>query len=182
MKIVADLLPLALFFIAYQIGDIYLAVGTLMVAMPATMLLLRGLGHQPSKLQLLACAVVILAGGLTLALRNPIFILAKPTVIYWSFAVFLLAALWRGFNPVRSMLEPIFKEHRLAPAAWQAAAGHWLVALLALGTLNWLAAANLSEQTWVNLKTFGFPILVFILLLVQMLWLRRQSACTTLPQ
>src|SRR2546421_12165190 len=85
MKFLFDLFPVALFFVAIQIWDIFVATAVAIVAtfVQVGWLLARGKKGQP----MLWASLVIIAvfGGLTLYLRDKTFILWMPTVLYGLF-------------------------------------------------------------------------------------------------
>src|SRR5207244_635122 len=82
-----DLFPVALFFVAIQIWDIFVATAVAIVATVAQVgfLLLRR--KQVSPMLWASLAIIVVFGGLTLYLRDRTFILWKPTVLYWLFGV-----------------------------------------------------------------------------------------------
>ncbi len=178
LRILADLAPLAVFFVAYQLGGMQTAVASLLAAAPLSLILLFAAGVRPTKLQLGTCAVVVILCSITLALRNPAFILAKPTVVYWSMGIGVGVATALGANPARALLAQAFSEADFGDDVWRRVALQWIAALFMLGGLNWLLAASISEQAWVAAKTFGFPAMLFVVLFTQiaLLWRRSRPA------
>ena len=174
MKILADLAPVAAFFIAYQIGGMHTAIVTLLVAVPAALIALACTGTRPTKIQIGTGALVMLLCAFSLALRDSSFILAKPTVIYWLMAAAVLVAMRLGKNPARLLLAPAFAEAGFGEDVWRRVARQWALLLLALGALNWLLALRLAEEDWVAVKTFGYPAITLVCLAVQitLLWRR----------
>ena len=87
MKVFYDFIPVLLFFIAYKVYDIYVASAVIIVAcciqVGGTLLIKK----KVEKIHLITLIAVLIFGGLTLILRNPLFIKWKPTVINWIFAV-----------------------------------------------------------------------------------------------
>lgn len=171
MKLLTDLLPVILFVIAYQMYDIYVATVVLMAAIVAQIAYLKLTGKPIEKMHWITLALVIGFGGLTLGLRDPQFIMWKPTVINWLFAAALLlseAFMQRGI--VRRMLDTVgsFPTHVISRLNWA-----WSLFLFSLGVLNLYVAYNFSEETWVNFKLFGLMGLSLVFVIGQSLYLAR---------
>ena len=106
MKMLFDLFPVLLFFIAFQIYGIYVATA---VAIAATFVQIGWLwirGRKIDKMLWVSLVVITLFGGATLVFKDDTFIKWKPTVLYWLFGGALIVA-WVGFrkNLVRSIME-----------------------------------------------------------------------------
>src|SRR5256885_3695295 len=89
MKFLYALFPVALFFVAIQVWDIFVATAVAIAAsiVQGGWLLARQKKGEP---MLWASLVIILGfGGLTPYLRDKTFILWKPTVLYWLFGAVL---------------------------------------------------------------------------------------------
>ena len=171
MKLFFDLLPLVLFFVFYQLYDIYLATLVLMGAMATQILVLKLAGRPVEKMQWITLALVLAFGALTLGLRNPQFIMWKPTIINWLFAAALLLSerfMARGF--LRRMLAPVadFPEPVVVRLNYA-----WVAFLTAAGVLNLYVAYSFSESTWVDFKLFGLTGLSLVFIVLQSLYLAR---------
>lgn len=178
MKQLAELLPVVLFFIAYQLdgnvvsaGDwsyrfdgIYSATAVLMLATVAQIVLTRLItGHIEKRLLLLG-AVVLAFGGATLVLRNQLFIQWKPTMFNWALAlVFIVMRRWTR----RSVLERAMGAQLTMPRqAWDRLDRLWIGNFLVVGALNLFVAYRFSEATWVSYKLWsaiGFTLLLSVL-------------------
>ena len=89
MKFLYDFFPILLFFIAYKMYDIYVATAVAMAA-GAVQTLLFSIKHRRfEKMHLVTLGLLLVFGGLTIFLQDPVFIKWKPTVINWLFAVVL---------------------------------------------------------------------------------------------
>lgn len=171
MKILNDFLPLVLFFIFYQMYDIYVATQVLMVAMVLQLGVMKLLGHPIEKMHWIILVLVLAFGALTLGLRDPQFIMWKPTVVNWLFAAALLFSEWfmeRGF--LRRMLSVVgeFPDAVIARLNWA-----WVIFLTFEGFLNLYVAYNYSEATWVNFKLFGLTLLSVLFMLAQGFYIAR---------
>ena len=85
MKFLFDLLPVALFFVAFKIAGIYVATG---VAIATTFLQVGWLklrGQRVHPMLWASLGIIGVFGGATLFLQDETFIKWKPTVLYWLF-------------------------------------------------------------------------------------------------
>src|ERR687884_1528883 len=104
MKFLYDLFPVAFFFVAIQIWDIFVATA---VAIGATILQVGWLLVRRRKVEPMLWAslcIILVFGGLTLYLRDKTFILWKPTVLYWLFGTVLAGSAAPGRNLIRAVL------------------------------------------------------------------------------
>jgi intracellular septation protein len=171
MKMLADLFPVILFFVAYQLFDIYVAtqVAIAAAALQVTYNQLRYGRVETAHWVTLGLLVVF--GGLTLALHDPTFIKWKPTVVNWLFAAaFLLSQLFMQRSLLRRMMDHAVS---LPEPVWARLNAAWVAFFFAMGVLNLYVAYNFSEEIWVNFKLFGFLGLTLVFMLVQGLYLSR---------
>src|SRR5256885_8501149 len=116
MKLLFDLFPVALFFVAFKLFDIYTATA---VAIAATFLQIGWLKWKRRRVDTMmwiSLVIIVVFGGATLALHDETFIKWKPTVLYWLVGTVLAVAqsLFPG-NLLRTMLgEPL----RMAEGGW----------------------------------------------------------------
>jgi intracellular septation protein len=171
MKFLFDLFPIILFFGAYKLYDIYVATA---VAIGAAFVQtgLFWLKHRRfEKMHVITLGILVLFGGLTLVLRDPVFIKWKPTVVNWLFgAAFLGARLFSRTTLVERMMGHAIS----APAfVWARLNWAWIVFFLGIGLLNLYVAYNFSEETWVNFKLFGMMGLTLVFVFGQAFYLSR---------
>ena len=170
MKFLFDLFPVALFFVAIQIWDIFVATA---VAIAATFLQVGWLLVRRKKITpMLWASLVIVAvfGGLTLYLRDKTFILWKPTVLYWLFGVVLAGGAVLGRNLIRALLGG---EMRLPDAVWARLNWAWVGFFAFMGAANLYVAFNYSEKIWATFKLFGGMGLMFAFVIAQSLFLAK---------
>ena len=175
MKFLFDLFPVILFFIAFKVGDIFIATG---VTIAATFAQIGWLLLRKKKIDVMlwvSLGIVVVAGGLTLLLHDETFIKWKPTVLYWAFAIGLGgSSLLFGKNLIRSVLE---SQVKLPDPVWKNLNLAWIGFFIFMGCAN-LAVAfafNLSTDTWVNFKLFGGMGLMLLFALAQGLVLSKYS-------
>ena len=174
MKIIVDFLPIIVFFVAYQNAGVYAATGAIMVAM-AVQICLQWLRERTvNKMLLTSGALVGVFGGITLMLRDPIFIQWKPTVVNWMFAAAFLGSRYIGQKTLtqRVMGQAI----ELEPLMWRQLNFMWVGNFTFLGVANLYVVYNFDEATWVNFKLFGMFGLTIVMVLIQVLWIAARTA------
>jgi intracellular septation protein len=92
-KLILDFAPLALFFIAYKLGGVKDATIALMVATSISIMVTYAVERTLALAPLITGVVVMVMGGLTVALDDPVFIKIKPTLVNLLFAAILLGAI-----------------------------------------------------------------------------------------
>ena len=171
MKFLFDLFPIILFFAAYKLYDIYVATA---VAIAAALVQtgLFWLKHRRfENMHLVTLGLLVVFGGLTLALRDPVFIKWKPTVVNWLFAAVFMGSRFFG---ERTLVERMMSHAITVPApVWRKLNWAWTLFFLAMGFLNLYVAYNYSENTWVNFKLFGMMGLTIAFVFMQAFYLSR---------
>ena len=170
MKFLFDLFPVALFFVAILIWDIFVATA---VAIGATLIQVGYLLARKRKVEPMLWAslgIILVFGGLTLYLRDKTFILWKPTVLYWLFGMVLAGAALLGRNLIRALLS---EQMRLPDPIWSRLNWAWVGFFAFMGVLNLYVAFNYSEKVWATFKLFGGMGLMFVFVVVQSLVLAR---------
>ena len=200
MKLLFDLFPVILFFVTYEAGNrnpeaaAQLALSLLggvvaggqVPAEQAPILLATAVAIVTSLLQVcfrlarrqkiepmlwLTFAVILVLGGATIWLHDATFIKWKPTVLYWLFAVILLAGrlLWG-----RNLLQGILGEQIVVgPRVWEQLLWLWIVFFAVIGGVNLVVAFNFPTDLWVKFKLFGLFGLTLVFILGIGIWLAR---------
>jgi intracellular septation protein len=172
MKLLLDFFPVFAFFVAYKAFDIYVATGVLIVSFLIQFFLDWYKNKKINNMHLTSLVLVLVFGGITLFLRNEIFIQWKPTVLNWMFALaFLLAPLLTKKTLVQRLLE---KNINLAPNLWAQLNLMWVVFFTLSGAANLYVVYHYDEATWVNFKLFGLLGLTVLFVLLQGIWLSRK--------
>lgn len=140
MKLLADFFPVILFFLAYKLGDLYIATG---VAIAASFVQV-GYGwmrrKKLEKMHLVTLVTLLVLGGLTLLLHDRTFIMWKPSLVYWALGAALLISQFFGKKPlIRRMLE----EHVALPdLIWRRLNLAWAFMFVGIGLLNLYVASG----------------------------------------
>jgi len=171
MQLVADYLPLILFFIAFKWQGIYVATA---VAIAASIVQIAWFAWRSkvSTVHWLSLVIIVVFGGATLLLQDKTFIMWKPTVLYALFGV-ILAVGKLGFG--RDLLGYLMKGVVLPPPVWTRLTWAWVAFFAFMGVANWYVAFHYSEQTWVLYKVWGGIGLFLLFALAQGVWLSRYA-------
>lgn len=171
MKFLFDLFPIILFFAAYKMYDIYVATAVAIGAAFVQTGLFWMKNRRFEKMHVITLAILIVFGGLTLALRDPVFIKWKPTVVNWLFAgVFIGARLFSKTTLIERMMGHAIS---VPPAVWQRLNWAWVLFFIFIGIVNLYVAFNYSESTWVNFKLFGMMGMTLVFVFGQAFYLGR---------
>ena len=173
LKLVLDLGPLLLFFLANSrpalflplvspmlsagiasgehIG-IFIATAVFMVAVVTAFAISYALTRHLPLMPLVTAAIVLIFGSTTLILHDEMFIKLKPTVIYVLFGTVLLGGLAFG----RSLLGVVFDSvFHLTETGWRKLTVRWALFFFALALLNEIVWRSQSTDVWVSFKVFA---------------------------
>jgi intracellular septation protein len=185
-KLALELGPLALFFLANVrsewfrplIGAIFgatlldapnaailIATTVFMAAMLVSLLLTRWLYGRLPVMPLVSGIVVLVFGGLTIALQDETFIKLKPTIINTLFGTILLGGLAFGKPLLPYVLDAVFDLDR---EGWRKLTFRWGVFFLALALLNEFVWRTQTTDFWVAFKVWGVMPITFAFALAQM--------------
>ncbi|MBK8568502.1 MAG: septation protein A [Nitrosomonadales bacterium] len=164
MKLLFDLFPVILFFVAFKMFNVYVATGTAIVATIAQIGWVKWRHGKVDTMLWVSFAIIAVFGGATLILHDETFIKFKPTILYWVFAIILL-----GSNLLlkKNLMRTLLKEKMTLPTkVWNHVNLSWSLFFVLLGVVNLYVAFNFSTDAWVNFKLFGATgmMLVFVLL------------------
>lgn len=164
MKLLFDLFPVILFFVAFKMFNVYVATGTAIAATIAQIGWVKWRHGKVDTMLWVSFAIIAVFGGATLILHDETFIKFKPTILYWVFATILL-----GSNLLlkKNLMRALLKEKLTLPTkVWNQVNLGWSLFFVILGVVNLYVAFNFSTDAWVNFKLFGATgmMLVFVLL------------------
>ena len=108
---------------------------------------------------LVTAVVVVVFGGLTLALQNETFIKLKPTIIYVLFGGVLLGGLAFRKPLLGMVFDSVF---HLTDEGWRKLTLRWALFFFVLAMLNEIVWRTQSTDFWVNFKVFGVLPLTFL--------------------
>jgi intracellular septation protein len=198
MKLLFDLFPVILFFVAYKLGNSFPHEAGQLAATWLGGLIASGKGSEAQAPILLATAVAILAsitqvgwllargrrvepmlwvslgvivvfGGATIWLNDETFIKWKPSILYLLFAGALVAGrLLWRRNFVRTLLG---QQIELPDPVWDKLLWIWSGFFALLAAANLFVAYRFSTDTWVNFKLFGLMGLTLAFVIGIGIWL-----------
>lgn len=173
MRLVADWLPIILFFAVYKLVDLYWATGVAIVATLVLMAVMRARGHPIDTMQWVSLILIVVFGGATILLHDERFIKLKPTLLYGLFALALLVPQMLA----RTLLIQKIMGGKIAlpQHAWARLNAAWGLFFAFLGVLNLWVADTFATDTWVNFKVFGTIGLMIIFIVGQALWMNRHA-------
>jgi intracellular septation protein len=195
-KLLFDLFPVIIFFVAYKIGDanaeatrafmawvglpqavgagekpgIYLATLVAIVASFAQIGWVKLRGHKVEIMLWVSLGIIVVFGGATLWLHDESFIKWKPTVLYWIFAAIIFGAAALGRNVIRSLMSA---QMELPDPAWSRLNASWGGFFAVMGLANLVVAFNFSTDAWVNFKLFGSLGLMLVFVIAQSMMLTK---------
>jgi intracellular septation protein len=113
-------------------------------------------------------------GGATIYFHDAKFILWKPTILYWAFALALFVAQF-GFrnNLIRKVMEA---QIRLPEPVWIKVNYAWMAFFALIGVLNLFMAFVVFKDNfgaWVSFKLFGVTGIFFAFIVIQTLMLSK---------
>lgn len=175
MRQLAEFIPIALFFIVYQmdgqtvslgswshsIDGIFSATAVLMIATLLQLLLTWLLTRKLEKRLVWVSLAVFGFGAATLLLRNEMFIMWKPTVFNWALAAAFGASQFIG---QRNLMERTMGgQIQLPHFVWTRLNLLWVAHFSVVGALNLVVAYGYSEATWVSYKLYSAIIFTLVL-------------------
>jgi intracellular septation protein len=161
MKFLLDLFPIALFFAAYKLVDIYTATAVLMVATVVQSAVMYAMERKLATMQKITLVLVLGFGALTLGLHDERFIKWKPTLLYAGLAIALCVG---NFLLKKNFLKLLLGSQLTLPnTVWHRLNLSWMLYCVFMASLNGYVAAYFSTEAWVNFKLWGYAFpLVFI--------------------
>ena len=174
LKLVLEIGPLVLFFFVNAYADRWglatperrlfpataIFVVATVVALAVHYVLVRKLPIMP----LVSGVVVVVFGGLTLALDSELFIKLKPTIVNALFGAVLLGGLWFGKPLLAIVLDSVL---RLTDEGWRKLTFRWALFFFVLAALNEIVWRTQTTDSWVSFKVFGIMPLTLAFALAQ---------------
>jgi intracellular septation protein len=194
LKLVLDLGPLVLFFVANarpalflplvapvlpagiasgeRVG-IFVATAVFMVAVVAALAVAYALTRHLPLMPLITAVIVLVFGSLTLLLHDELFIKVKPTIIYLIFGAVLLGGLVLGKPLLGMVFDSVF---HLTEEGWRKLTLRWALFFFALAILNEIVWRTQTTDVWIGFKVFGVVPLTFLFAALQYPLLTKYAA------
>jgi intracellular septation protein len=172
LKLALDVGPLVLFFVANARFGIFAGTGAFMVAVVAALLVSYVMIRRWPIMPVVSAVIVLVFGGLTIALHDDTFIKVKPTIIYGLFG----AVLGFGYLFDKPVLAIVFDSmFHIDEAGWRKLTLRWAAFFVFLAVLNEAVWRTQTTDFWVNFKVFGFMPLTFVFAALQYPLLTRHA-------
>ena len=117
-----------------------------------------------AKMPLITAILVVVFGGLTIWLNNPIFIKMKPTLIYLIFSAILGYGLLKKKSYLKILMGSAIPMNE---EGWLILSKRFVGFFVLLAFTNEIIWRFFSQDFWVNFKTFGLPILLIFFMALQ---------------
>jgi intracellular septation protein len=178
MQLLFDFLPIIAFFATYKLAGIYTATGVLIVAVILQSVVQWFWKRKLNKMHLISAGLVMVFGGLTLAIHDKTFIMWKPTIVNWLFGAGFLASQLKAFGGkpmVRRLMSSAEAGVDLSDSSWRHLNLMWVAYFIILGIANLIVFRNFDEDTWVNFKLFGMLGLTVVFIVIQGMWIASKA-------
>lgn len=132
--------------------SIFVATAAFMIAMLLSLVLTKALMGKLPIMPLVSGAVVLVFGGLTLWLKDDLFIKLKPTIVNALFGTVLLGGLAFGKPLLPYVLDSVFQ---LTAEGWRKLTLRWGLFFFVLAAINEIVWRLFSTDFWVAFKVWG---------------------------
>jgi intracellular septation protein len=173
LKLVLEMGPLVLFFLANQRAGIFFATGLFVAATLTSLAICYMLVGKLPTMPLVSGVVIVVFGGLTLALQDELFIKLKPTIVNTLFGVILLGGLYFQKPLLALVLDSMF---HLDDEGWSKLTLRWALFFFVLAALNEIVWRTQTTDLWVSFKVFGIMPLTVAFALAQTPLILRHEA------
>jgi intracellular septation protein len=194
LKLVLDLGPLLLFFFANsrpalfapllapflpqplltgEHAGIFVATAVFIPAILLSLAVTYAMTRHMPAMPLVTAVIVVVFGGLTLALQNETFIKLKPTIIYTLFGAVLIGGLAFGKALLGMVFDSVF---HLTEEGWKKLTLRWALFFFFMAALNEVVWRTQSSDFWVAFKVFGAVPLTFAFAALQFPLLQKYAA------
>ncbi len=153
MAMFFEFLPILSFFVALKFGDVYVATGVSIAATLVAALYQKKTTGRIAPMTLVSAVLMVVFGGLTIALHDEVFVKWKPTILMALFALAFFGSRFIGDKPLaQRMLSKVAEAER--PVWLRVNDGLACSFLLTAGVNLWVAS-NFSTETWATFKLIG---------------------------
>lgn len=180
MKQLFDFFPVLVFAGVYFFTkDMILATGVLIGASAIQLAFDYARRRTVEKMHFYTFLVLLVFGGFTIMLNDPLYIKWKPTVVNWLFAIVLLGSQVLGKETlIEKIITGLLKqaphlEIDLPRNHWPWLNLCWVMFFIMVGLLNIYVAFNYDEDTWVTFKLVGLTLLNLGFFILQFIHLSR---------
>ena len=173
VKLVLELGPLVVFFLGNSYAErfgvaqdhrIIAATGAFVAATVVSLAVHFALVRRLPIMPLVSGVVVLIFGGLTIALQDSTFIKLKPTIVNTLFGLVLLGGVYWKKPILATVLDSMFE---ITDEGWRKLTVRWAVFFFVLAALNEIVWRTQTDDVWIQFKTFGIMPLTLAFALAQ---------------
>ena len=177
VKTALEMGPVILFFIFYSklknneyvlLGETYegfiVATALFIPVLLIATAILYFLTGKLSKMQVFTAVLVVVFGGLGIWFNDEKFFKMKPTMIYLLFGGILGFGLFKGQSYLQVVMDGALPMSR---DGWMILTKRFMFFFFGLALANEIIWRSLSTDIWVNFKTFGLPLAMFVFFITQ---------------
>ena len=164
--------PIAIFFVAFNLADLFVATAAIMVATTLALAPSYAVERRIPMMPLITAALVGIFGGLTLWLNDETFIKMKPTIIQAIFGSVLFVGVLAKRLFLKSLMGSVW---HMTDKGWKILTMRFSVFFYLSAILNEAIWRTQSTEFWVNFKVFGLTGLTIAFVVSQLPLLKRFS-------
>ncbi|MGB0958815.1 MAG: inner membrane-spanning protein YciB [Halocynthiibacter sp.] len=177
LKMALELGPVVIFFVLYgrikdqvftilgtEYAGFIVATAAFIPLMLVSIVVLWIMTGHLSKMQVMTAVLVIVFGGMSVYFNDERFFKMKPTILYVFFAGVLGFGLMRGKSYLQSVMEGALP---MTGEGFMILTKRLTFFFLGLAIANEAVWRLMSTEAWVNFKTFGLTIALFVFLMSQ---------------
>lgn len=169
-QLLIDLGPIGVFVVAYNLAQrfwkdeaVYISTGLFIVATLAAIVYCRLIRGKIPPVLIVTGVLVVIFGGLTIALHDKTFIQLKPTFLYLFYALAIGGSVLMRLNLWKLLFGHVFV---LPTRVWNVLALRWAGFFLFMALLNEVIRRTQSMDFWVNSRLLiVFPLILLFGLL-----------------
>ena len=187
LKLVLEVGPIAVFFLAYrmapvpeglgtaerQLEQILFATAVFLPTILGSLAVSYALTRKLPRMAVITAVVVTIFGGLTLVLRDDTFVKMKPTILYALFAGILGFGLLRGQLYLKYLMDELIP---MRDEGWLTFTRRFIAFYVLLAVLNEVVWRGWGTDVWVNFRTFVLPLANFSFVMAQVPLFTRSPA------
>jgi intracellular septation protein len=170
LKPTVDYVPLAIFLLTYWQMGLSAATAALMITVTIGIILSYALERTVPIMPLVTGGLVMVFGGLTLALDDERFIKMKPTIVQALFAMIMFGGLILD-KPVLKLL--FGKAWQLRDEGWRKLTLRFCIFFIVAAAINEVVWRTQTTDVWVSFKVFGLMGLTFMFMMSQVPMIQR---------
>ena len=173
MGLLVDFLPIVAFFITLKLSDVFIATAVAIVATIGAAIYQRMTRGRIEPMTLVSCGLMVVFGGLTIALHDEVFVKWKPSILFVIFAAALIGSRLFGERPIAQRI--LGKSFEAPRPVWNRVNDGFAVFFLALAGVNLLVAYTTSTDDWATFKLFGLLGANVVASVVAVMYLQRHG-------